>query len=274
MPQADVDPAQHHDRRTERAEGPRAAPGTSNAVRDRERIYMYPRRAGEPNRRVDRGAALREEVTVSSIQVAVVAAVLVLAGAAREPLADPFASVPGPVAVAATDTLTPATAGEPLQATRSRRECAPTAETLSLLRTSVGRRIVRVSVDQDVYELTRARFDSSGVSFTPGGEEGMPLWPGEDAMPVASPITWDRIGCIRAQHSYAMASAIAGAAVAVAPIFIAVSHEHGRSVEANIGWAVVTPLAAALGALVGGNFGAAGTWPIAWQRPQAGHGTR
>jgi hypothetical protein len=207
---------------------------------------------------------------VSSIRFIVVTVALVLAGATRRPFAASLASAPYP----APGTLARAATMEPAPASRHDLASTPSAQALASLRTAIGRRTVRVSVDQDVYELTQARFDSSGVIFKPGGEEGMPLWPGEDAKPIPSPITWDQIDCIRARRSFAAAGGIAGAALALAPVIVAIRHQDQYSVEASIGWAIVTPLVATFGAVVGGNVGAAGTWPIEWQRVRAARGRR
>jgi hypothetical protein len=147
----------------------------------------------------------------------------------------------------------------------------PSAESLALLRTQVGRRAVRVSVGEDDYKLSHARFESSGVVFRPGGRQGMSLWAGEGDSPVSSPIAWDRIDCIRVQRSRAVTGAVTGALLGVWVVIMAANQ---RDPDAFVGPAfaagfiVSAPVVGACaGALLGGTVLA--TWPIAWRPASA-----
>ena len=208
-----------------------------------------------------------------SVKVLVAAAGLLLACATHPALAASVVPVPDSAAVA--DTSAAVWTEEPSRAAPSLADAMPSARSLALLRTRVGRRTVRVGVGQDDYKLSRARFESSGVVFSPVGREGMSLWAGEGESPVSSPIAWDRIDCIRAQHSNTRSGAIIGALLGSGLLIGAVKQASGHSSEPGMEWlgaVIYTPLAGAAGAYVGAFFGGTvfATWPIVWRPASAG----
>jgi len=201
-------------------------------------------------------------------EILVVAAWLLFGCATRPALGGPPSLAADSTTVA--DAQSSVRAEERSPAAPSAPETTPSVGSLGLLRSQVGRRVVRVNVGQDDYEFRHVSFDSSGVVFSPGGEEGMPLWAGEDASPLSTPISWDRIECIRVRHSYTKFGAVTGALLGSGLIIGAVNRAAGHSEVPGLEWvgaAIQAPLAGAVGAYVGAIIGQSfGTWPIVWRR--------
>jgi hypothetical protein len=129
---------------------------------------------------------------VRSARFLAVAAALILAGVTRPTFADSPVPAPDSAAAAVADPSSTVGAEGPSRAAPALADATPSAGSLALLRTRVGRRVVRVSVGEDDYKLSRARFEPSGVVFSPGGSEGMSLWAGEGDAPRSPERCWDR----------------------------------------------------------------------------------
>ena len=196
---------------------------------------------------------------------AVAAAILIIA--VPPALADSPFSTPDSAVVA--DTASSAGLEEPSPAAPSFARALPTTESLALLRTQVGYRAVRVTVGEDDHKLSHARFEPSGVVFRPGGRQGMSLWAGEGESPVSSPITWDRIDCIRVMRSHAALGAVAGA---VLGLWAAINAANQYDSDVGVGPGVVILSAPVIGACAGALLGGTvfATWPIAWRPASAG----
>ena len=209
-----------------------------------------------------------KEAAVRSVKVLVVAAAMLLACTARPALA-------GPPVVAA-DTSSTVGAEGPSRAAPSLSEAPPSTGSLAQLRARAGRRVVRVSVGEDDCKLSHARFESSGVVFSSGGREGMSLWAGAGESPRSSPIPWDRVNCIRVQHSHVALGAVTGALLGSWVVARTIHQGTGYDEIAAAGVVVLTPLAGLVGASVGALLGgsAFATWPIVWQRAPGQHGAR
>ena len=181
-----------------------------------------------------------------------------------------------PEPVVAPDTSSPAGAEEASRAGPSLAKSAPATESLARLRTRVGRRDVRVSVGEDDYKLSDARFDSSGVVFPPGGRQGRSLWADEGESPATSPIAWERVSCIRVQHSHVVLGAVAGALLGSGILIHSLKQGNGYNDDWPATSAVLAPLAVLVGASVGGMLGGSflATWPIVWQHAPDRHGAR
>jgi hypothetical protein len=194
-------------------------------------------------------------------RLAALLALCLLAGAARPALA----GSPAPSSAGAADTSSTIRVEEPSRATRSLTEVTPSTRSLALLRTQAGRRVVRVSTGKDDYEFSRARYESSGVVFSPGGREGMPLWAGEDASSISSPIPWERIESIRVRHSHGAGAAVTGALLASFLVINAANH--ARPDKPMPGTIILAPLAVAAGAWVGASCGGSvfASWPTVWR---------
>ena len=205
-------------------------------------------------------------------RVVLLLALCLLAGAARPALAD--SPVPAPDSAAVADTTSSVRTEEPSRVAPFLAGAMPSARSLALLRAQVRRRVVRVGVGQDDYKLSRARFESSGVVFSPGGRQGLSLWAGEGEPPVSSPIAWDRIDCIRVQHSHVALGAVTGALLGSWAVINAANQHSGY------GWnefglvetVLLSPLAGTVGASVGALLGGTlfATWPIVWRPALAG----
>jgi hypothetical protein len=177
--------------------------------------------------------------------------------------------VAAPDPAAAADTSSTLGAEEASRAVSSLAQAPPSTGSLAPLKALVGRRAVRVIVGEDDYRLSHPRFDSTGVVFSPGGRQGMSLWAGEGEAPVASPIAWERIDCIRAQHSKVALGAVTGALLGSLVVINAANHSNSDSeiVAATVFAPLVAVVGASVGALLGGSLFA--SWPIVWQREGA-----
>lgn len=210
-----------------------------------------------------------KEDAVRGFKIMAVAAALILAGITGPTFADSPVPAPDSAAVAAAVADTSSTVGAegPSRAASSLADSAPSASSLALLRTRVGRHLVRVSVGEDDYKLSRARFEPSGVVFKPGGSEGMSLWAGEGESPVSSPIAWERIDCIRVQRSHAVLGAVTGALLGSWLVINAANHSNYDQMEGALFTVISAPLIGIGGASVGALLGVTlfATWPIVWR---------
>lgn len=183
-------------------------------------------------------------------RIAVLLALCLLAGVARPALAGP----PAPDSATAADTSSTTTVEGHLRATQSLTEATPSSRSLDLLRTRVGRRVVRVSAGHDDYEFSRARFERSGVVFSTAGSEGLPRWAAEGEAQASSPIAWDRIDRIQAWKPCGLRGALIGGLVGAAAYTVILSQARADGDEVGFGAILLlplVPLAAVLGSAVG-----------------------
>ena len=180
------------------------------------------------------------------------------------------AGVPVPASdpTVAADTSSAVGAGAPSIAEPTLSRAAPSSRSLAVLRTCVGRRPVRVTIGQDDYRLSQARFEPSGVVFPTGGRQGVSLWADEGEPPLVSPIPWDRMDCIRVEHSHAAFGAVTGALLGAWVVARAANQERNReSGDVMVGELIFLPLGILAGASVGAMLGgsALATWPVVWR---------
>jgi hypothetical protein len=143
----------------------------------------------------------------------------------------------------------------------------PSATSIARVGARVGDRNVRVWAGTEYYEISHARFDSTGVVFAEGDRLDLSHYVATDEDGPAllgPPVAWDRIDRIAAAHTHAGAGALIGALAAggLLAAAIAGAEETGPGV---IGAVVLVPLlGAGTGALVGGMVP---RWVTVWERP-------
>jgi hypothetical protein len=145
---------------------------------------------------------------------------------------------------------------------------APSADTLALLRTLIGRRPIRVWSAAEGYEIHHARIDSTGVNFGAGGSRGLPVPSGGDAPRLSSPIAWSRIDRLEAVHSRVRWGAAVGTAVGLLAMTYVLAgtdyYEDEFMIFIEVPGALVGPML--LGTLVGS---IASGRTLVWRRPTA-----
>lgn len=136
------------------------------------------------------------------------------------------------------------------------------------VRHEVGKRAVRLGVEQGVYELEGIRLDDAGVSFAPETQQPLGRWSGGEKQsppPLTSPVSWDRIHTIDAKHNGATRGALVGAVVL--PLTVLVWPHGNYSDDWTTAYALVAiPAGALTGALVGAMIP---DWVRVWPRNEA-----
>ena len=204
-----------------------------------------------------RGIAIRTLVSVLLVACSTLPAPAGAPAGARDSSAVPAADTSAANRVAAHSPAVPSLV-----------QSARAAEALAATRGITGH-AVRVTVCREEYELTRASFDSTGVVFTPDEEQGMPRWPVDGSVRLASPVAWEQVECVRVQQSHAGIGAVVGMAVASIAVVAVISGHHASPNGPDLEQVVLPPAGLALGALVGAFVGGTGSWPVAWQRTPA-----